>query len=115
MTHAERVLNLLSDGEPHGHMEGYRLGVMLHSRVSDLRRQGYRIDCWREGDLYLYQLKEVPQAAAGLMGDAAAPLPMGPPESESNAPPPGAAEAAPAAVTSSPGEPVLLRLWETAA
>ena len=57
MTHAEKVLALLSDGQPHGHMEGYRLGVMLHSRVADLRKKGYQIDCWREGDEYLYQLR----------------------------------------------------------
>jgi hypothetical protein len=56
VTHNERVLELLSDGEPHGHMEGYRLGVMLHSRVSDLRKQGHVIECWREGDSYFYRL-----------------------------------------------------------
>lgn len=56
MTHKQRVLELLSDGEPHGHMEGYRLGVMLHSRVADLRRDGHEIACWRDGDDYLYQL-----------------------------------------------------------
>lgn len=56
MTHAEKVLALLSDGEPHGHMEGYRLGVMLHSRVADLRKRGHNIVCWRDGDNYLYQL-----------------------------------------------------------
>jgi hypothetical protein len=59
VTHAEKVLRLLSDGKPHTHMEGYRLGVMLHSRVADLRAKGYRIDCWREGDNYLYQLGAV--------------------------------------------------------
>lgn len=55
-THKARVLRLLSDGRPHSHMEGYRLGVMLHSRVSDLRKDGYRIECWRDGDDYLYRL-----------------------------------------------------------
>lgn len=56
MTHAEKVLQLLSDGKPHSHLEGYRLGVMLHSRVADLRKKGHVIECWREGDHYLYQL-----------------------------------------------------------
>lgn len=57
MTHTERVLELLADGEPHSHHEGYALNVMFHSRVADLRRQGYRIDCWRDGDLYKYRLR----------------------------------------------------------
>lgn len=56
VTHNERVLELLSDGKPHSHHEGYALHVMLHSRVSDLRREGHDIRCWREGDLYLYML-----------------------------------------------------------
>lgn len=56
-THKQRVLELLKDGRPHSHMDGYRLGVMLHSRVADLRRDGYRIACWREGDLYMYRLE----------------------------------------------------------
>lgn len=55
-THKQRVLSLLQDGAPHSHMEGYRLGVMLHSRVADLRKDGYEIRCWRDGDDYLYQL-----------------------------------------------------------
>jgi len=59
VTHAEKVLQLLSDGKPHTHMEGYRLGVMLHSRVSDLRDRGYIIDCWRDGNDYLYQMGTV--------------------------------------------------------
>jgi hypothetical protein len=56
LTHKQRVLALLQDGKPHSHMEGYRLGVMLHSRVADLRRDGYRIECSRHGDLYCYRL-----------------------------------------------------------
>ena len=66
-THKQRVLDLLSDGRPHSHMEGYRLGVMLHSRVADLRRDGYRIECWRDGDDYLYRLLD---GAAGQFGGA---------------------------------------------
>lgn len=56
MTHNERALDLLSDGLPHSHHEGYRLNVMLHSRVADLRKQGHDIACWREGDSYFYRL-----------------------------------------------------------
>lgn len=56
MTHCERILELLADGEPHSYLEGYRLGVMLHSRVSDLRKRGHVIECWRDGEDYLYQL-----------------------------------------------------------
>jgi hypothetical protein len=56
MTHKRRVLELLADGVPHPHTEGYRLGVMLHSRVSDLRKDGHTIVSWRDGDTYMYQL-----------------------------------------------------------
>lgn len=55
-THNERVLELLSDGRPHSHHELYGLHVIAHSRVADLRKQGYDIVQWREGELYLYQL-----------------------------------------------------------
>ena len=55
-THKQRVLELLKDGKPHSYRAGYRLGVMLHSRVADLRRDGHDIRCWRDGDDYLYQL-----------------------------------------------------------
>ncbi len=68
MTHNERVLDLLSDGLPHSHHEIYRLFVIGHSRVADLRKQGYRIDQWRDGDNYMYQLLEQPSTFA-LMED----------------------------------------------
>lgn len=58
MTHNERVLQLLSDGKPHSHHELYALHVIAHSRVSELRKRGHRIDQWRDGDQYLYQLKD---------------------------------------------------------
>lgn len=58
MTHNERVLELLRDGQPHSHHELYALGVIAHSRVSDLRRRGYAIQQWRDGELYLYRLSE---------------------------------------------------------
>ncbi len=48
MTHCDRVLDLLSDGQPHTHHELYALGVIAHSRVADLRRKGHAIDHWRE-------------------------------------------------------------------
>ncbi len=58
MTHNERVLELLSDGKPHSHHEIYALYVIGHSRIADLRKQGYRINQWRDGDDYWYQLLE---------------------------------------------------------
>jgi hypothetical protein len=56
-THKERVLRLLSDGNRHSHLEGYALGIMLHSRVADLRRDGYTIICKRKGDMYWYRMQ----------------------------------------------------------
>lgn len=60
MTHAERILELLNDGQPHSHLELYALGTVAHSRISDLRKKGHLIRQWRDGDLYLYQLEECP-------------------------------------------------------
>lgn len=57
MTHKQAVLRLLSDRKPHSHHELYGLGCVAHSRISDLRRDGYQIDQWREDGQYLYQLK----------------------------------------------------------
>lgn len=56
MTHNQKVLALLADGLPHNHHEGYALGVILHSRVSELRKQGHNIIAWRDHDFYVYQL-----------------------------------------------------------
>jgi len=56
MTHNERVLDLLSDGEPHSHLELYDLRVIAHSRVADLRKRGHTIECWAEDGLHWYQL-----------------------------------------------------------
>jgi hypothetical protein len=60
VTHNQRVLSLLSDGKPHSHSEIYALHVVGHSRIADLRRQGYNIRQWtdtKDGHrLYLYQL-----------------------------------------------------------
>ena len=67
MTHCERVLDLLADGEPHSHHELYALNIIAHSRISDLRRKGYAISQWRQGDEYLYQLASLgePSPAEG--------------------------------------------------
>lgn len=65
MTHKAKVLALLSDGLFHSHMEGYRLGVMLHSRVSDLRKDGYVIECRKDGHNYRYRLLSRPGALRG--------------------------------------------------
>jgi hypothetical protein len=56
VTHCDRVYDLLSDGKPHTHHEGYALGVILHSRISDLRRRGIEIRHWREHGTSFYQL-----------------------------------------------------------
>ena len=56
MTHNERVLDLLSDGEPHSHHELYDLRVVAHSRVAALRSQGHTIECWRADGLHWYRL-----------------------------------------------------------
>lgn len=65
MTHNEKVLALLSDGLPHTHHEIYGLFVIGHSRIADLRKRGHVINCWRDGDDYLFQLcSEGPSAAS---------------------------------------------------
>lgn len=81
MTHKQRVLQLLSDNEPHSHMELYRLGVMAHSRVADLRKEGYEIKCWAEGGQYLYQLFGAVQTGevAADGGSASSAPRLGPP------------------------------------
>jgi hypothetical protein len=56
VTHCDRVYDLLSDGKPHTHHEGYALGVILHSRISDLRRRGIEIRHWRENGTSYYQI-----------------------------------------------------------
>ena len=46
-SHCGRVLAVLSDGQPHTTRDLYRRcgGMVLHSRISDLRAKGYRIEC----------------------------------------------------------------------
>lgn len=77
MIDKERLLELLSDGKPHSHKECYRLGVMAHSRASDLRGDGYIINTWREGKLYWYQLVGVPPSAEDAEGGTSADVPEG--------------------------------------
>lgn len=70
MTHKDKVLALLSDGKPHVHHEIYKLGVIGHSRIADLRKDGHRIDCWTEvcfGErVSVYQLRLLDETAPSL-------------------------------------------------
>jgi hypothetical protein len=50
VTHCDQLLQVLSDGRPHDHRQLYALGMVVHSRVADLRSKGHDIVCWREGD-----------------------------------------------------------------
>lgn len=63
ITHNQRVLDLLADGEPHSHLELYALHVVAHSRVAELRARGHRIDCWLEDGLHWYRLLDEPHAS----------------------------------------------------
>lgn len=63
-THDEKVLALLSSGEPVSHLSIYALHVVGHSRIASLRSKGYTIVSRREGDLYWYRLIGEPQAEA---------------------------------------------------
>lgn len=65
-THDHRVLTLLRDGKPHTHLEIYDLRVVCHSRIAGLRKKGFGIRAWRDGDLYMYQL--VLDGAGGAHG-----------------------------------------------
>lgn len=66
ITDKQRVLEVLKDRKPHTHKELYRLGLIAHSRVADLRDDGYEITCHREGRFYVYQLRALPEADATL-------------------------------------------------
>lgn len=59
-TDADRLLAVLSDGRAHSHLELYALGMIVHSRVADLRKRGHDVQTWREnhpnGTRYWYQL-----------------------------------------------------------
>lgn len=56
MTGDERVLQLLSDGRPHSHLEIYDLRVVGHSRIASLRSKGHDITCQRRARKYWYTL-----------------------------------------------------------
>lgn len=56
MTHCDRLLDVLSDGNEHDHLELYRLGMIVHSRVADLRKRGYLIEHRREQHTSFYRL-----------------------------------------------------------
>ncbi len=82
VTGTARLLELLSDGKPHTARECYALGVMVHSRVADLRKRGHVIRCesipGKTGaDGYQYRLEPLEGAAttpaapsSGLVADA---------------------------------------------
>ena len=80
MTQGQRILAILSDGKRHSHHEFYGFCV-LHSRISDLRKRGYEITCFKTGGTYEYQLVGAVRegeavGADGLAADSA--LPHGP-------------------------------------
>jgi hypothetical protein len=56
VTHCDQLLQVLSDGRPHDHRQLYALGMVVHSRISDLRRRGIAIRHWRENGTSFYQL-----------------------------------------------------------
>lgn len=67
MTQNARILQVLADRDWHSHHEFYGWCV-LHSRISELRRRGHRIETRRQGDLYLYRL-----APAGVLPEPPTP------------------------------------------
>ena len=73
MTHNEKVLALLSDGQPHSHHSLYALNVIAHSRISDLRKRGHTIEMWRDGDDYMYRLQD--SAGPGVLPSSEVPPP----------------------------------------
>ena len=48
MNDCARLLEVLSDGKPHSHSELYGLGMVVHSRVAELRKRGHNIVCTRQ-------------------------------------------------------------------
>lgn len=63
-SHCQRILAVLSDGKPHTTSDLYRQcgGMILHSRIAELRRRGHRIECEHVGGrgphAYAYTLTE---------------------------------------------------------
>lgn len=58
----QRLLQVLSDGQPHPHDQLYGLGMMVHSRIANLRARGYTIVCTRLAGKYWYTLTGSPDA-----------------------------------------------------
>jgi hypothetical protein len=56
VTHCDQLLQVLSDGRPHDHRQLYALGMIVHSRVADLRKRGHSITHWREDGTSFYKL-----------------------------------------------------------
>ncbi|HMA26100.1 MAG: hypothetical protein ACM33U_09010 [Solirubrobacterales bacterium] len=88
-----RLLDALSDGEWHESLSLYGLGMVVHSRVNELRRHGYAIESRCEGRRgrdarYFYRWNrsgEAPSAAAGPSQAAALSVPAQPSEGASGA------------------------------
>lgn len=76
VTHNQRVLELLSDGEPHSHHELYDLRVIAHSRVASLRKQGHTIECWRADGLHWYRLLDQGHEANGAGDSPSSAVPL---------------------------------------
>jgi hypothetical protein len=63
-SHCDRLLDALADGQPKSHLELYGLGIMVHSRIADLRARGYTFSVYsklegpigRKERLYYYKL-----------------------------------------------------------
>jgi hypothetical protein len=121
MTQAQRVMAILGDGKAHSHHEFYGFCV-LHSRISELRKKGFNIACWRDGDNYVYQLLpsletvREPGEVAATAADSD-PLALGP-SSTSGGPSPDAAvgpkEAGPAPSPQEDPQQGQLLIWEAA-
>lgn len=78
-----RVLEVLSDGQPHTMREVHaRAGFMrLNSRVSELRSRSFAIECWRDGGDYVYQLLARPESPrVPPLGSGRASVSPAPPE-----------------------------------
>lgn len=56
----QRVFNLLADGRSYSTIDIIMgAGVCaVNSCISELRDNGYQIDCWREGDVWRYRMEQ---------------------------------------------------------
>lgn len=77
MTDCDRLLAVLQDGKLHSHSELYGLGMIVHSRVADLRARGHNIICRRERNWDQTKRRETVSYFYCLVGslDAAGDLP----------------------------------------